>query len=279
MASAIVAPLKWHGGKNYLATRLWEIARRIPHIHRVEVFGGGLSFTLASEPDGYSEVVNDLNSELMNFWCVLQCRELFEKFIRTVEATPFSEEMWDNAMLARQEHGESMDQVSQAWAFFVACRQSLAGRMDSFAPLSRARTRRRMNEQASAWLNAVEGLPAVHERLKRVAVLNRDALEVIRTQDGEETLFYLDPPYMANTRTAKDVYEHEMTTEQHAELLRVLEKIKGKFLLSGYRNSLYNCKAETAGWSRVDFELPNNSAGGKEKRRMVESIWSNVNID
>jgi len=44
----------------------------------------------------------------------------------------------------------------------VNCRQSLAGRMDAFAPLSRRRTRRGMNEQCSAWWNAVEGLPAVH---------------------------------------------------------------------------------------------------------------------
>ena len=43
----------------------------------------------------------------------------------------------------------------------VNCRQSLTGRMDTFAPLSRRRTRRGMNEQCSAWWNAVEGLPAV----------------------------------------------------------------------------------------------------------------------
>ena len=40
-------------------------------------------------------------------------------------------------------------------------------------------------------------MPAVHARLKRVVVLNRDALDVIRTQDGPGTLFYLDPPYPA----------------------------------------------------------------------------------
>ncbi len=46
-----------------------------------------------------------------------------------------------------------------------------------------------MNEQASAWLNSVEGLADVHERLKRVVVLCDDALKVIRQQDGERTLY------------------------------------------------------------------------------------------
>jgi hypothetical protein len=34
--------------------------------------------------------------------------------------------------------------------------------MDTFATLSRRHTRRGMNEQCSAWWNAVEGLPDVH---------------------------------------------------------------------------------------------------------------------
>ena len=68
-----------------------------------------------------------------------------------------------------------------------------------------------MNEQASAWLAAVAGLSEVHARLSRVVILNRDALNVIRKQDGPDTLFYLDPPYLTETRTAPDVFAHEMT--------------------------------------------------------------------
>jgi hypothetical protein len=61
--------------------------------------------------------------------------------------------------------------VQRAVWFFIRCRQSLAGRMGAFAPLSRNRTQRRMNEQAAAWLSVVENLPAVHARLKRVVIL------------------------------------------------------------------------------------------------------------
>ena len=59
-----------------------------------------------------------------------------------------------------------------------------------------------MSEQASAWWNTVDGLANVHDRLKRVVILCRDALDVIRQQDGSRTLFYLDPPYLHSTRAS-----------------------------------------------------------------------------
>lgn len=130
-----------------------------------------------------------------------------------------------------------------------------------------------MNEQASAWLNAVEGLPDVHRRLKRVAILNRDALDVIRQQDGPETLFYLDPPYLGETRTAEKVYAFEMATSQHADLLATIAACQGKVMLSGYPSALYD--RELASWNRHQFKLPNQAAGGKSKRQMTEVVWCN----
>ena len=69
--------------------------------------------------------------------------------------------------------------VERAVNFFIRCRQSRAGCFKDFATLSRTRTRRGMNEQASAWLTVIDGLPEVHARLKRVVILNHDALDVI----------------------------------------------------------------------------------------------------
>lgn len=39
------SPLKWHGGKHYLAARI--VALMPPHTHYVEPFAGGLSVLLA----------------------------------------------------------------------------------------------------------------------------------------------------------------------------------------------------------------------------------------
>jgi DNA adenine methylase len=267
MRTTITPPLKWHGGKHYLAGRI--VGLMPPHLHYVEPFAGGLAVLLAKDPEGVSEVANDRNAELTNFWHVLQGEDTFPRFQRVVEAVPFSEVEW-------REAGEQLgdpDPVTRAVAFFVRCRQSLAGRMDGFAPLSRRRTRRGRNEQASAWQSAVEGLPAVHARLWRVAILDRPAVEVIRQQDGPGTLFYCDPPYLPGTRAAPEVYGHEMTEADHRELLDVLRQCQGKVMLSGYASALYD--AALAGWTRHAFDLPNNAAGGKAKDRETEALWCN----
>jgi DNA adenine methylase len=281
-------PLKWHGGKSYLAKRI--VALMPPRcknpnapavndagwLHYVEPYFGGGAVLLENNPEGISEVANDLNGELTNFWRVLQGEATFNQFLRLVEAIPFSKQEFKNAnvnsILDADGYGES---VHRAATFFIRCRQSLSGRMDSFAGITRSRTRRGMNEQVSAWLNCIEGLPAVHARLKRVLILNDDALTVIRKEDGPRTLFYLDPPYLHETRATTGEYVHEMSKADHAKLLDLLAGIEGKFLLSGYRSPLYNVVAERRGWNLHTFELPNNAASGKEKRRMAECVWTN----
>jgi len=224
-----------------------------------------------SYEQGVSEVVNDIHRELTNFWRVLQREDTFAVFQRAIEATPFSQVEWGEAE-ARQQPVRDLD-VEAAVAFFIRCRQSRAGGFKDFATLSRNRTRRLMSEQASAWWTCVEGLPAVSARLRRVVILNQPALDVIRQQDGPATLYYLDPPYLHDTRAATGAYQHEMTERDHLELLAVIKQCQGKVMLSGYPNPLYD--HELGGWRRVDFVIDNKAAGGKVKRQMTESLWMN----
>ncbi|MGD0898577.1 MAG: DNA adenine methylase [Thermoguttaceae bacterium] len=275
-------PLKWWGGKHYLAARIVDL---MPcHLHYVEAFAGGLAVLLEKDPldqskywgepsyeQGTSEVVNDLHRELTNFWRVLQREETFAAFQRLIEATPFSEVEWEDAEV--RQHPIKDPDVEAAVAFFIRCRQSRAGGFKDFATLSRNRTRRLQNEQVSAWRSCIEGLPAVSARLRRVVVLNQPALEVIRQQDGPGTVFYLDPPYLHDTRVSTGTYQHEMTEQDHRELLAVIKKCQGKVMLSGYPNPLYD--GELAGWRRQDFEIDNKAAGGKKKRQMIEALWMN----
>jgi DNA adenine methylase len=274
VTARIASPIKWHGGKFYLANEI--VSLMPPHLHYVEPYAGGLSVLLARNPEGVSEVANDLNGWLTNFWAVLQDPKLFSDLCRRLEATPFGEDFFSKAQdaVSSAASPEGIDSVEAAAAFFVHCRQSLAGRMKAFAPLSRSRTRRGMNEQASAWLTAIEGLPLVHERLARVVVLNGEALDVIRREDGPNTLFYLDPPYVPATRASSDTYgEYEMTAQQHEQLLDVVLACEGKVMISGYACELYDKRLNA--WRRHDFDRPNNAAGGDSKRRMTEVVWCN----
>jgi DNA adenine methylase len=278
MSSGLTPPLKWHGGKHYLAPRI--VARMPPHIHYVEPFAGGLAVLLARDPDderlwqpphrGVSEAANDRDGALANFWRVLRDPALFPAFVRSAEAIPFSRAEWKAAHAA----GATGDPATDALAFFIDCRQSLAGRRKCFTPLTRSRTRRRMNGGASEWLGAVDGLHDVHSRLRRVVVESSPAVDLIRREDGPGTLFYCDPPYLHQTRTAPQAYgAFEMTEADHRELLDVLRACKGKVMLSGYPSALYD--NALSGWSRHTFDMPNHAAGGRTKSRETEVLWCN----
>jgi DNA adenine methylase len=221
---------------------------------------------LATDPEGYSEVVNDLNEDLINFWEVLQDSETFAQFQRQVQAVPFSEDAWEKAIGGYP--------LERAVSFFIRVRQSLAGRQQSFAPLSRNRTRRGMNEQAAAWLSAVEGLPEVHERLKRIVILSDTAVNVIEKEDGPKTLFYCDPPYVHESRVSTTEFgNYEMDRDQHRQLLDTLKQCRGKVMLSGYRSKLYDMALQK--WNRKEFRIANHASGSKRKDTETECVWCN----
>jgi D12 class N6 adenine-specific DNA methyltransferase len=92
----LTPPLKWHGGKYYLTKPILDLMPKA-YRHYVELFGGGLALLWALNPVGVSEVVNDDNGNLMNFYSVLQSEKLFAKFLRRVQAIPFSRVGWEEA--------------------------------------------------------------------------------------------------------------------------------------------------------------------------------------
>jgi DNA adenine methylase len=284
---ALTPPLKWHGGKHYLTELILGLMPR--HLHYVEPFCGGGQVFFARDPkdpryfwdgpisdgrraDGVSEVLNDLNGDLMNFYAVLKGPALFALLRHRLDLTLFSEGEWQAARDRLAAPGG--DPVARAADLFTLCRQSLSGRMTSLAPTVRTRLRGGRNDGVNAWWAAIDGLEAVHRRLQDARALCRPALEVIRQEDTPATLFYLDPPYLHQTRAATRVYgRFEMAEADHRELLDTLPRVRGKVILSGYASDLYD-KA-LAGWHRHTRDLPNNAAGGQTKRRMTEVLWCN----
>jgi len=274
----LTPPLKWHGGKHYLARRI--VGMMPPHLHYVEPYFGGGAVLLARDPDdpslwlpphkGVSEVVNDLNGRLINFWRVLRHEEAFARFIRMAQAIPLARVEWESAHACTHPVN---DAVADALAFFVDCRQSRSGLMKSFTPVTRRRTRREMNGNVSEWLSAVDGLPDVQARLRRVLIENIPGVELILREDAPGTLFYCDPPYLHETRVATAAYAFEMAEADHREMLDALRQCKGKVVLSGYPSELYDRSLRS--WNRHTFDLPNNAASGKEKRRETEVLWCN----
>jgi DNA adenine methylase len=277
----LTTPLKFHGGKYYLTRQILNLMP--PHLLYREPFCGSAKVLFARDPmnrdlwtgvdgshRGAAEMVNDRNGHLTNFYDVLKSEELFPRFARIVNLTPFSSTEWERA----HTHVFGKDPVANAAAFFVNNRQSWSGIGKTHAAVTRNRTRRGMDNNVSEWLGAVDGLREFHERLRLVRIENMDALAFIRREDSCDSLSYCDPPYPHSTRQTADAYgPFEMTDAEHQELLDVLCQCKGKIIVSGYPCAMYD--QALSDWNRHTEDRPNHAAGGKKKPRVTEVLWCN----
>jgi DNA adenine methylase len=268
-------PLKWHGGKSYLARRIIAL---MPRRHAyAEHFAGGMAVGLNLQPPPV-HLANDADADLMNFW--VQLRDAGDNgLVEAIRATEYTPETFFRAV-EDLKPGETRSPLRRAFAFLIVRRMSRDGLGEDFSWSDRLRGKTRAGgpfpENVNAWETMVEGLPRVVDRLASVRLTCREALESIREADeefGPDVVHYCDPPYLHSTRTHRRAYDFEMDDDQHRAMLETLRAVRGVVLLSGYPNPLY--EAELVGWRRVEFEMPNHSGQGKKKQRRVECIWIN----
>lgn len=113
-------------------------------------------------------------------------------------------------------------------------------------------------------------LPWIAERLLRVQIENRPAIEVIELYDDKKTLFYCDPPYPHEARGDAKAYGFEMTNEEHEKLAETLKSVKGKVAISGYRCPLMD--KLYGKWLRVDAPMKKCHS---VKQSRAEALWMN----
>ena len=134
--------------------------------------------------------------------------------------------------------------VERARRFYVRARQTRTGLAQTASAGRWAHciltSRSGMAGAVSRWLGSIEGLAPIIDRLMRVQIDNAPALEVIQRYDTPETLFYLDPPYVHDSRGDTHAYHGEMSDVDHIELAQLLHAIKGRAAISGYRSDLYD---------------------------------------
>lgn len=261
--------LRYHGGKFMLAP--WIISHFPAHDIYTEVFGGAAS-VLLRKPKVYAEIYNDLDDELVDYFRILRDPVQAAEFRRLLEATPYSRTEFE---LAYKRGRTKMERVRRLLV------RSFQGH-GSNGHNARVKTGWRIATSKSGtspqtdWAGFPSLIPIFSERMLSVGIEKRPALDVLRKHDGPRTLHYVDPPYMPATRSDKSrksgekyhAYKHEMTTEQHVELLECLLDLEGMVVLSGYPHETYD--KMLAGWSR--FEKAARADGGRLRR---EVIWLN----
>lgn len=102
----------------------------------------------------------------------------------------------------------------------------------------------------SGWKSLVNRLGGVYDRLSGIQVDQRDAVECVEYWDGSETVLYVDPPYVHDTRVEDEYYAHEMSNEQHVHLVDTLISANGCVVVSGYDHPIYN-RLDDTGWTRT----------------------------
>lgn len=260
--------LRWHGGKWLLAP--WIIEHFPPHRVYVEPFGGAAS-VLLRKPKAYGEVYNDLDDDVVNLFRVIRSEKAGE-LARAVRDTPFSRSEFFAA------YEETEDPVEQARRLII--RSFMGFGSDGFnrdvKTGFRANSNRSGSTPARDWAGYPEALATLIERVRGIVIENRPAIEVMLQHDSPETLHYVDPPYLPETRSAKSrkggaqyhAYRHELTSDDHVALLDALTGLSGMVVLSGYPAPLYDTKLR--GWERFE-----RSALADGARARIEVLWLN----
>lgn len=261
--------LRWHGGKWNLAP--WIISHFPEHRAYVEPYGGAAS-VLLRKPRSYAEVYNDLDDEVVNLFRVMRDPAAAGQLITALSLTPFARSEFEGA------YGETSDSIEKARRLVIRSHMGFGsdGHNTAVKTGFRADSNKSGTTPARDWLTLPDKLGAVVERLRGVVIECRPALKVIKTHDREDTLHYIDPPYMPDTRSAKSrkgggkyhAYKHEMTRDDHAELLDVLQQLEGMVIVSGYPSDLYD--NALAGWRKVT-----RAALADGARPRTECLWMN----
>ena len=257
----------WYGGK---FSHLDWLLPLLPEAHHYcEPFAGSAAVVL-NRPPSPVETYNDIDGEVVNFFRVLRTDK--DRLVEAIGLTPFSREEFSLACTLDPE----LEPLERARRFYVRARQVRTG-LAQTASLGRwanckNTSRAGMSGVISRWLGAVEDLPEIAERLLRVQIENRPAVDVIRLYDSPDTLFYCDPPYVHSTRGDSKAYGYEMTNQEHVELAEVLNSVQGKVAISNYDCELMERLYPSPRW-RKHISSPRTIHSTKDTR--TEVLWTN----
>lgn len=160
------SPIKWVGGKSKLAPKLINLFPR--HEGYVEVFAGS-GAVLFAKSRGKWEVLNDFDSNLVNFWTVV--KENYKEFIDSFEYTLVSREIF-NRYKEKYKAGEYKDNIERAHIFYYLVKAGFGAEMkDPCFGTGKDRNRLRIED-------IEKDIKASYNRLKTVTIEN-DSFENI----------------------------------------------------------------------------------------------------
>ena len=254
----------YYGAKNGLLKDLLPLLPQCAHY--CEPFAGSATVLLNRAPSPI-ETINDLNGDIVNFFAVL--RDRGDELVQKLSLTPYARAEFSKAW------GPADCPVERARRFCVRVQMDIAKAGQKRDRSWSCNVTYIQNAHSYAVRNfhkKIGGMGDVINRLKNVQIDCRPAIECIAKFDSPRTLFYCDPPYVAQTRKSANDYQVEMDDQEHYLLSLQLMQCKGKVALSGYDSGLY---AELySGWTKTLFRsrrVPMSKSGLVRQ----ECLWTN----
>ena len=259
-----LAAMPWAGSKSFKTKQQYPtgswVASMLPpdtNVTYIEPFAGMLG-VLLQRPRSGTEIVNDLDSRLVNWWrCV---RDDTAELQRLIALTPNSREEYLRARTAIAEHPAEGTQA--ALDFTIVVLQSMMQ-----VPSERVGFLTRYTPRFGDWRGGLDDrLLALRDRLANVVIENRDACELLgRVADRTDTLIYADPPYPS----VAALYPEKVDFGNLADALLAQ---RGRVAVSGYGDEW-----DHLGWERHEHNTI-TTTGGKAQgstRSRVEVLWTN----
>lgn len=227
----------------------------------MEPFGGSYAIGFHTPEDLIVpiEIYNDLYDNVYCLFKTLSNPELFNEFKKLCDLSYYDETM--RAKYKEELKSNDLSELMRAYYFFYINRSSHNG-VGGFS-MNKV-IRRNMAKSVSDFLSTVDRLPEIHQRLSKVMILHRDAIELMNEYNEPNVFIYADPPYVLETRSSKERYEIDMTDEQQEKFVDTCINMRAKLLISGYDNQLYR-KLEENGFTKTQFTT----------NKKVETLWKN----
>lgn len=251
------ALVRYHGGKVRMADKI--IGLFPAHDCYVEPFGGGAAVLLAKARSRL-EVYNDLDGDMVTLFRVL--RDDPSALTEAIALTPFAREEHETA------YADACNDVECARRVLVRSHFG-HGSSGIHRPTGfRAAGLRAGTLPVHGWMTLPETIRIAAERMRGVVIERRPAVQVMQAHDGAQTVHYVDPPYLPETRDKGRDYRHEMTVSEHEEMLRAIRDLRGSVVLSGYASALYDEAMHD--WRRIEIQTHADRAA-----KRTEIIWCN----
>ncbi len=262
ISKVVKALLTYYGGKQKLVPTILPLIPK-HELYCEPFFGGGA--ILFAKPPSKIEVVNDLNGEVINFYRTVKTE--FPKLKKEIGATLHSRGLHFKARFIYS-NPHLFTNIERAWAVYVMAMQSYSSILDSTwsCGVQDSTSERKFHSKKISFAKTYA------DRLERVQIECRDALEVVLTRDNPKAFFYLDPPYFNSAMGHYGGY----TRADFEHLLVVLSKIKGKFILSSYPSDLLEKYSRKGKWKTKTIEMSLSVPGAsKNNRRKIEVLTAN----